>query len=52
MGKAMEPFRDSLSASWLSGSRTYVPAEPPLIGLEYDIREIKISYSEHTVMPY
>lgn len=50
MGKAMEPFRDSLSASWLSGSRTYVPAEPPLICLEYDIQEIKISYSEHTVI--
>ena len=26
---SMEPFRDSCIFSWLSGSRTDVPAQPP-----------------------
>ena len=32
MAKAMVPFRDSQAPSWLSGPRTDVPSEPPLIG--------------------
>ena len=32
MAKVMRPFRNSQSPSWLSGPRTDVPAEPPLIG--------------------
>ena len=32
MVKTIGPFRDSQAPSWLSGPRTDVPAEPPLIG--------------------
>jgi hypothetical protein len=32
MAKVMGPFKNSQSPSWLSGPRTDVPAEPPLIG--------------------
>ena len=33
MVKAQGTFRDSLGPPWLSGPRTDVPAEPPLIDL-------------------
>jgi hypothetical protein len=31
MAKSMGPFRYSRASSWLSGPRTDLPAEPPLI---------------------
>ena len=37
MTKVMGPFRDSRVPSLLSGPRTDVPAEPPLIGPDYVI---------------
>ena len=37
MAKAMGPFRDAHAPCWLSGLRTDVPAESPLIGPAYII---------------
>ena len=44
------PFRDSRALSWLSGSRTNVPAEPPLIGLGYSLTNTLQAINRHNLM--
>ena len=42
MAKAMGPFRDSHAPYWLSGPRTDVPTEPPLIDLVWNVMSLRV----------